>query len=130
MSEEDVDILRRGFEQLLATGEPDWDATAEDVEIYDHDIPDRGEYRGHAGVRRWFEDWGAAWADWSFQPSEFIDAGDRVVVVGRMTATGRDSGVKVDREDAMVYTMRDGKTARIDYYNNRDQALEAAGLAA
>lgn len=127
MSEENVEIVRRGLVRLQATGEPDFDAVAEDIEIHDHDIPDRGEYRGHAGVRRWFEDWGSAWAEWSFDPSELIDAGDRVIVVGRMTATGRDSGLKVDREDAILYTMRDGLTVRIDYFNSRDQALQAAG---
>ena len=128
MSSENVEIVRRGWQHLETTGEPDWEATSEDVEVHDHDIPDRSEYRGHAGVRRWLENWGAAWAQWSFQPVEFIDAGDRVILVGRMTATGRDSGVKVDREDAVVHTMRDGKTVRLDYFNNRRQALEAAGL--
>lgn len=128
MSEENVAIVQRGWERLEATGEPDWDATAEDVEIHDHDIPDRSEYRGHAGLRQWFEDWGAAWAEWSFEPAEFIDAGDRVVVVGQMTATGRDSGLQVDRQDGIVYTMRQGKIVRVDYFNSRDQALEAAGL--
>jgi hypothetical protein len=28
----------------------------------------------------------------------------------------------------MVLTIRDGKTIRLDYYNNVPQALEAAGL--
>lgn len=128
VSEENVEIIRRSWDHLLACGEPDWKTTGEDVEIHDHDIPDRGEYRGHAGVRQWFEDWGAAWAEWSFRPLEFIDAGDHVVVLGRVTATGRDSGVKVDRQDGIVYEIRDGKIVRLDYFNSRDQALEAAGL--
>ena len=129
MSEENVQIVRRGLERFLATGELDWDTTDPDVEIHDHDIPDSGEYRGAAGVGRWLEDWNAAWAEWSFLPEEFIDAGDRVVVVARLSATGRDSGVQVDRQDGLVYTLRSGKVARLDYYNGRDQALEAAGLA-
>src|SRR5438309_11717814 len=127
MSKENVEIVRRGLEHIETTGEPDLDGMAEDIEIYDHDIPDRGEYRGYAGVRRWFEDWGSAWAEWSFEPLELIDAGDQVIVVGRMAATGRDSGVKIDRQDAILHTMRDGLIARIDYFNSREQALEAAG---
>ena len=128
MSDEDVEIIRRVWDHMLATGEPDWEMTDQDVEVHDHDIPERGEYHGHAGVRQWFEDWGAAWAQWSFLPSEFIDAGNYVVVVGRVTATGRGSGVNLDRQDGIVYELRSGKIVRIDYFNSRDQALAAAGL--
>jgi hypothetical protein len=45
-----------------------------------------------------------------------------------MKAEGRGSGVKLDRQDAAVYTLREGKIARLDYYNNRDEALQAVGL--
>jgi ketosteroid isomerase-like protein len=50
-------------------------------------------------------------------------------MVFRMKATGVSSGVAVERQDAMVLTVRDGKVVRLDYYNNRDEALEAVGLA-
>jgi len=125
-----VEVVRRGLEHVLATGELDWDTTDEQVEIHDHDLPDRGEYVGGAGAQRWLEDWGAAWAEWSFQPQEFIDAGDRVIVVAQVTAKGRDSGAEVDRQDGLVYTLRDRKVVRLDYFNSRDQALEAVGLQA
>ena len=71
---------------------------------------------------------GRAWSDWSLEPQEYIDAGDQVVVMVEMKATGRGSGVEIDREDALVYTLREGKHVRLDYFNNRQQALEAAGL--
>jgi ketosteroid isomerase-like protein len=61
------------------------------------------------------------------EPEEFIDAGDQVVALLRVKATGH-SGVALERDDAIVYTMRDGQVARLDYYNNRPQALEAVGL--
>jgi ketosteroid isomerase-like protein len=128
MSEENVAIVRRGLERFLATGELDWDSTSDEMEIHDHDIPDRGEYRGGAGVRRWLEDWGGAWAEWSFEPQQFIDAGEQIIVIAHLTAKGRGSGVEVDRQDGLVYTLRDGQLVRLDYYNSRDQALEAAGL--
>ena len=129
VSEENVEIVRRGLEHFLATGEPDWDTTDEQVEIHDHDIPDRGEYLGAAGVRRWLEDWGAAWAEWSIEPEQLIDAGDSVVVFIRMKTTGRGSGLEVDRADAQVYKLREGRIVRLEYFNDRAEALKAVGLA-
>ena len=70
MSQRNVRILRRGFDCFMATGEPPWEIIHEKVEVYDHDTPDQGDYRGHAGYARWLEDWGAAWAEWSIEPEE------------------------------------------------------------
>jgi ketosteroid isomerase-like protein len=129
MSHESVELIQRGFERYLATGELPWDLFDEAVEVHDHDTPDQGAYRGHEGLARWLEDWGAAWADWNIEPDEFIDAGNSVVIFIRMNTTGRGSGIEIQRHDALVYEIRDGLVARVDYYNDRKEALDAAGLA-
>jgi ketosteroid isomerase-like protein len=128
MSQENVEIIQQGFVVWGATGEPDWSMVHDEVEAYDHDILDAGEYRGRAGVERWLEDWASAWSEFSMEPEEFIDAGKCVVVVIRMRAKGRGSTVEVERQDAIVHEMRDGKVVRLDYYNNREDALKAVGL--
>jgi ketosteroid isomerase-like protein len=129
MSQENVKLVQRFYQRYLETGEVPWDLVDEDAEVHDHDTPDqRGVYRGHAGVRRWLDDWEAAWAEWSIEPEEFIDADDYVVAVVRMRTKGLGSGVELDRQDALVYRCRNDKIIRTDYYNSRDQALEAAGL--
>jgi ketosteroid isomerase-like protein len=79
MSQENVEIIKRGFEHFIATGEVPWDLFDENIEVHDHDAPDQGDYRGHVGYARWLEDWGAAWADWSMEAERYIDAGDPVV---------------------------------------------------
>lgn len=129
MSQENVDLVRRGLDHFIATGDVPWEIFDHEVEVHDHDTPDQGVYRGHDGYRRWLGDWGAAWVKWSIEPKEFIDAGDRVVVFFRMRTKGRGSGVEVDRQDALVYQLRDSKIVRGDYYNNREQALKAVGMA-
>jgi ketosteroid isomerase-like protein len=131
MSQENVDLVRAGFEHLIATGEPAWDTLHEHVEVRDHDIMDGREYRGHADVRRWlFEDWADAWSEWTAEPEEFVDAGgDRAIAVFRVSATGRKSGVRIERQDAIVYVVRNLQIVRLDYYNSKQQALRAAGLA-
>jgi ketosteroid isomerase-like protein len=128
MTQENVTLVRRLLECFIA-GEVLWDALDEAVEIHDHDILDAGEYRGHAGVMRWVEDWGAGLPVVSFDLQELIDAGDVVVAVILLKARGRDSSVDVERQDAIVYQFRDGRVTRFDYYNSRQQALDAVGPA-
>jgi uncharacterized protein len=128
MAETNIELARRGFDQYMATGQPPWEMIDEQVEVYDHDTPDQGAYRGHAGLERWVEDWSAAWAEWSIEPEEFIDAGDSVVAFIRMKTKGRGSGIESERKDAQVYKFRSGKIVRWDYYNDRRLAFEAVGL--
>jgi ketosteroid isomerase-like protein len=127
MSQEDVELVRRGFEGFVA-GEILWDTLDEEIEVHDHDILDAGEYRGHSGFTLWLEDWGAGLPVISLELQELIDAGDTVVALFLLKARGRGSSVDVEREDGIVYKVRNGRIVRLDYYNSKRQALEAAGL--
>ena len=128
MSQANLAIVQSAWSHFAETGEPDFTTMHPDVEVHDHDIPDAGTYQGHDGFRRWADDWGRAWETYSMRPENFIDAGDRIVVFIRMTATGGGSGVTLRRQDGMVYEVRDGLIVRIDYFNNRSDALAAAGM--
>ena len=46
----------------------------------------------------------------------------------RVHATGRGSGVQIERLDGAVLTMRNGKGIRLDYYGSKAAAFEAVGL--
>jgi ketosteroid isomerase-like protein len=128
VSRQDVERVSAAFEYFTRTGQPDLTALSEDVEIHDHDLIDAPEYSGVDGYTRWLANWVSVFAEFSIETEEFIDAGDAVVAVFRMKAVGSGSGLGVEREDAMVLHMRDAKVSRIDYYNNRREALRAAGL--
>jgi ketosteroid isomerase-like protein len=128
VSQENLEIVKRGLESYLATGEVPWALFDEKVEVHDHDTPDQGDYRGHEGYARWLEDWGAAWADWSLEVEEYLDTGDWVVVFVVMRTKGRGSGIETTRQDAQLYRLRDGIVVETDYYNDREQALKAVGL--
>jgi ketosteroid isomerase-like protein len=128
MSQENVEIVRRALEGFVA-GEIRWETMDEEVEIHDHDILDAGEYRGHSGFTRWLEDWSTGLPVVSLELQEFIDAGDAVVAVFLLKAKARGSSVDVERQDGIVYRLRNGKVIRLDYYNSRHQALKAVGLA-
>jgi hypothetical protein len=130
LSQENVEFVQKGWERYTGTGEPPWDLFHQAVEVHDHDTPDQGDYRGHEGLARWLEDWGAAWAEWSIDVDQFIDAGDSVVILIRMNTEGRGSGIKAQRQDALVYGIGQGLITRVDYYNDRAEALKAVGLEA
>jgi ketosteroid isomerase-like protein len=128
--EDAVEIVRESLRSWRRTGEPAWQLTHADAEVRDHDIMDGYEYRGREGIERWLADWESAWSAFSMHAEEFIDAGEGVVVVFvRMRATGRGSAASVERDDAIVYRVRDGLIAELDYFNDRAQALAAAGIA-
>jgi uncharacterized protein len=59
---------------------------------------------------------------------EFIDAGERVVVVATLHGRGRGSGAEVERKQGHVWTIREGKAIRFEWFNTPAMALEAAGL--
>ena len=129
MSQENVDWVGRGYEHFARTGEPYLDGVDPDVEVYDHDIPDaRNPYRGFDGIRKWLADFAESWDHYELQIERVLDGGDQVVALLRINAVGAGSGVPVERGDGMVWTFRDGNVVRIDYFNDQNLALEAAGL--
>ena len=86
-------------------------------------------YRGHEGIREWHEQLSETWSEWRSEPEEYLESGDDVVVLVRAHGRGRVSGAEVVEESASVFTVRDGKVARLKVYLDRDQALRDAGLA-
>ena len=91
-------------------------------------MPGAGVYDGLEGVRGFWRDWLEPWEDYEIEYSEYIDAGDAVVLVFRQAGTGRGSGVRIEREFFGVWYLRDSKVVRFRLFESRGQALEAAGL--
>ena len=90
--------------------------------------PSAGVLHGHPGVERFFRDWLGAWRDFEVETSEYLDAGDSVVVVFRQRGIGRQSGIHMERDFFSVYDLRELKVVRYRMYESREEALEAAGL--
>ena len=128
MSQENVEVARRFHDHFDRTGEPLWGVIDSEIDVYDHDVPDAGTYHGLAGFTEWLTNWGESFENSAMELERLVDAGDQVVSLIVMRATGRGSGVSVERKDAIVSTFQDGKITRIDWYNDQAQALEAAGL--
>lgn len=59
---------------------------------------------------------------------QLIDAGDRVLVLARLSGRGRTSGVGIDIPQGYVWTIRDGRVVRFQWFNDLELARAAAGL--
>jgi ketosteroid isomerase-like protein len=137
MSEENVEIVRRAWEEFQAgmeRGDPgaifDSGGVAEDFEwISAVALEGQSVWRGREGFVEFMRTWTAEFDDWSIRLERLIDAGkDRVVVLTVQTATGKASGVPVDLHVGQVVELEDGRQVRVTNYPSHAEALEAAGL--
>jgi ketosteroid isomerase-like protein len=128
MSDANVELVRTIYDRFRA-GDVDGALALHDseIEVYDRpEVPDPQVYRGHEGVRSSLRVSQVEFEELDLVPEEFLDAGDRVVVVFRFQGKGRRSGIPIDEQLAHVWTIRDGKAVRMEVHSGRDQALRAA----
>jgi ketosteroid isomerase-like protein len=132
MSLEKVELVRRGFE-AFNSGDIDriLSFTGPDLEI---EVPpglsaEPDTYRGHAGVRRYFQSFDEAMDEVHFQAERFWDAAEAVVVDVRVTARGKQTAILVEQRAAQLWTIRGGRVIRIRAYASLSEALETIGLA-
>ena len=62
------------------------------------------------------------------ETESFHDAGDSVVVLMRQRARSKSTRNPVEMSFAQIWTLRDGKTIRMEMYADPAEALAAAGL--
>jgi ketosteroid isomerase-like protein len=129
MSQENVELVRSIFLAWLR-GEMATDGFDPEIAMIESSaIPGATSAYGIDAVRRYMASFANYWDAIRFEPQEFIDAGEQVIVIARLVGRGKSSGVQVDRVWAYVWTVRDGKALRMEGYASREQALRAAGLA-
>jgi ketosteroid isomerase-like protein len=85
-------------------------------------------YHGHEGVRQFWRDALSVFGEIALDVEELIDAGDQVVAVTRERGVGRASGVPVGSAAVSVWTFSAGKVIQVQVFDDRQHALEAAGL--
>src|SRR5829696_9875635 len=93
MSQERVEALRRGYEVFNRRDIDAWlEGFHPDVEVHDlAGIPDAPVRRGHDALREWVAMMDGIWVDARYEPEEFIEAGEFVVVAVRAKGRGRGS---------------------------------------
>ncbi|GAC1485627.1 MAG: hypothetical protein NVS1B9_03860 [Solirubrobacteraceae bacterium] len=85
-----------------------------------------GDYHGHVGVRRWWQDFHDVFPDWHAEAVTVRALGDATVACLRLTGHGGASGTPVDQTMWHVATWRDGKAIRLSRHDDEPEALAAA----
>jgi ketosteroid isomerase-like protein len=132
MPEEIVETVR---EFVDATQRGDWSRAAEvlDPEVEGHGtiggLEEGQVYRGLPELIREYEKVDLeAWEERRLQPQEFLHIDDLVVVLVHEYRRGRDSGIELENDTAVVFTVRDRRIVRIQGYMDQGAALKATGL--
>ena len=130
MSQENVEIVQAAWEAWNA-GDIGSATSAFHPEVRWHvaeDEPDAETVVGIEGVVREATSWAAAFEDFRGEPQEFIDVGERVVVLIHFRGRARETDSYVEIEETQVYLLRDRKIIEVREYRSRAEALEAVGL--
>jgi ketosteroid isomerase-like protein len=131
MSQENVDVVERAIAAIDARDIDGYlDHCTEDVELRTPTAPVGGVYEGADGIRQFLADIEDAAPDFriAVHGIEAID-GDRVLAITETSSTGRASRIPLAAATTNVYDLEQGKISRIRVFFDRQQALEAVGLA-
>jgi ketosteroid isomerase-like protein len=85
-----------------------------------------GEVRSREELSGAMRAWLAAWErPLKVEAEEFIQSGNRILVLIRWKGRGKGSGVEMQAEGAHLWTFRDGLAIRFDVYRDREEARAA-----
>ena len=90
--------------------------------------PGGGTYRGHDGVIQLWSDVRNVFDDYRNEAEQFFARDNRVVAFVRFSGRGRESGVDVEARLAHLFEFEGGLVRRVRTYEDRQQALAAAGI--
>ena len=115
---------RRDMNTLLELTSPDLEFVP-----YLASLIETTTYRGHEGLRSYFQDADAAWKELHVSQAAAREVGEYVISFGELHGKGRASGLEVRVPLAWVSEWHDGKLVRLAAYTDKAEALEAVGLA-
>ena len=131
MSRENVDAVhranddfnRRDLDGFLALMNP-----AIEFMPYERALQGGDPYRGHSGVREWWQDSFAVIPNLRVETRDVRGAGNRTFTGGLLRGEGAGSGAAFERPLWQAARWQDGKATWWRAYENEAEALAAAGL--
>jgi ketosteroid isomerase-like protein len=98
-----------------------------DVEFKSLVLEVEGVYRGHDGLRAWWENVVDVFPDWMPQIEDAREAGNRVLLRVRVEGHGTGTGIDLDRHAWNVVEVHDGRITSSAFYRTEDEARQAMG---
>jgi ketosteroid isomerase-like protein len=117
-----VGSRREGFAELREVVAPDFESRLS------HELGDR-VLTGVGGLEVFVEALEQDFSKFHYDADEFVEVGDDgVLVLGRIFAKARATGMPLSGEFGHIWTVRDGLAARVEAHRDPDEARKAAGV--
>ena len=134
MSRENVEVVRRSFEHFEAADMDAWTGAWRPDIVFDVSGYELWKgigkvFRGPTEILEFFGAMMAGVKVLRVNVHEIRDVGDdRVVAIYTETRRGPDDPEPVEIPVGIVYTLEDGKFARVEVHSNHEAALRSAGV--
>ena len=109
---------RRDLDEFLSYHESDVEFKSLVLEV-------EGVYRGHDGLRAWWENVVDVFPNWMPQIEDAREAGDRVLLRVRLEGHGTGTGIDLDRHAWNVVEVHDGRITSSAFFRTEEEALHA-----
>jgi ketosteroid isomerase-like protein len=112
---------REGFDELKGMVAPEFESQLS---------PQLGErvLAGVEGLEMFVEAVEQDFSEFHYDADEVQEIGeDQVLVLGRIVARARATGMPLSGEFGHIWSVRDGRAARVEAHRDRDEARKAAG---
>ena len=132
MSQENVDTVKSLYQQWARGDYDNREPFAEDLDFQMSGSvwlqPDPITARGIEGMARVWREVLRDWDDFHAGPlEELVELGDQIVVLNRLIARGKETGIEVDAPRGAVFTFEGGEIKRL-LLADRDEVLQISGL--
>jgi len=130
MLEESVETVRRNIEAWNRRDLTTWLASFHpDAEIdwSRSRGPLKGVYRGHGELEAFWGEFWSTFEDVQLETHGLTEAGSEVVFLNTAHMRGRE-GIEVSARSTQVFTVENGQITRLRLFQERAEALKAAGL--
>jgi hypothetical protein len=137
MSEENVEVVRRWFEEVFSRDLKDVQARVAEFWEPDGDcypvrgFPEARPCHGHEEIAAFLSEYLAAWGEtYAYTVADAIAVGDdRVLMHGDIHAAGRTSGLALEGHTHHCFWLRHGRFIRQEDHLSAKGAIYALGLA-
>ena len=82
-------------------------------------------YRGHEGVRRYFDTFYEAMDRVWLEAEDFREVGGKVMMRGKLWTRGRSTGLETYIDTATLWTIKDEQVIRAEIFATEEEALAA-----